>query len=332
MTRGDPVPLADGGALVRLHDVRRYFPLRGALSWLRPRTYVRAVDGVSFDVRPHQTLSVVGESGCGKTTTARLILRLDHPTAGRITFEGKDVGRLKGSALRRYRASIQAVFQDPTSSLNPRMRAFDIIAEPLVVNARLRKQQARDRVQELLVAVGLEPAAGASFPHEFSGGMRQRVAVARALALRPSLIVLDEPVSALDVSIRAQIMNLLKDLQARFGMAYLLIAHDLATVRYLSHDVLVMYLGRVVESAPARALFDHPLHPYTRALISASLPARPGEHREEILLGGDVPSPTSPPPGCRFHPRCPFAFDRCSVEEPALRELAPGHRAACHLV
>jgi oligopeptide/dipeptide ABC transporter ATP-binding protein len=321
----------DGEVLVRLDNVRRYFALRGPLSWLRARTYVRAVDGVSFDVGPHQTLSIVGESGCGKTTTARLILRLDRPTGGRITFQGQDVATLKGADLRRYRASVQAVFQDPTSSLNPRMRAFDIIAEPLVVNARVGRQEARDRVQELLLAVGLEPAAAVNFPHEFSGGMRQRVAVARALALRPSLIVLDEPVSALDVSIRAQIMNLLRDLQARFGMAYLLIAHDLATVRYLSHQVVVMYLGRIVESAPSEELFRRPLHPYTRALISASLPTRPGQVHDEILLGGDVPSPTDPPAGCRFHPRCPFAFDRCSREEPVVRELAPGHRAACHL-
>jgi oligopeptide/dipeptide ABC transporter ATP-binding protein len=321
----------NGNALIRLEDVRRYFPLRVGLPGLSPRAYVRAVDGVSFDIRPHETLSVVGESGCGKTTTARLILKLDQPTAGRITFGDTDVTRLKGEPLRRYRASVQAVFQDPTSSLNPRMRAGDIIAEPLVVNARLAPAEVRERVRELLVAVGLEPAAAASFPHEFSGGMRQRIAVARALALHPSLIVLDEPVSALDVSIRAQIMNLLKDLQSRFGMAYLLIAHNLATVRYLSHRVIVMYLGKVVESAPAEALFTRPRHPYTKALISASLPARPGEEREEILLGGDVPSPTNPPAGCRFHPRCPVAVARCAEDEPELRELAPAHRVACHL-
>lgn len=321
----------DGGALMRLQEVRKYFPLRGLLPGLRARGFVRAVDGVSFDIRPHETLSVVGESGCGKTTTARLILRLEEPTAGQITFQGEDVTTLRGQGLRRYRASVQAVFQDPTSSLNPRMRALDIIAEPLVVNARLRRGDVQDRVRELLGAVGLEPAAARNFPHEFSGGMRQRLAVARAVALHPSLIVLDEPVSALDVSIRAQIMNLLKDLQERFGMAYLLIAHNLATVRYLSHHVAVMYLGQIVESAAAEELFAHPLHPYTKALTFASLPTRPGEEREEILLSGDVPSPTNPPPGCRFHPRCPFAFERCAKEEPRLQALAPGHHAACHL-
>ncbi len=321
----------NGTALLRLADVRKYFPLGGTLPWSRGKGYVRAVDGVSFDIQPHETMSLVGESGCGKTTTAKLITRLEDVTAGRIMFHDKEVQDLQGRALRRYWASVQAVFQDPWSSLNPRMRAGDIIAEPLVVNQRLRGKAVRERVAALLMAVGLEPAAASNFPHEFSGGMRQRVAVARALALRPALIVLDEPVSALDVSIRAQIMNLLKDLQEQFGMAYLLIAHNLATVRYLSHRVAVMYLGKIVESAPAEELFINPLHPYTQALISAALPTRPGEQRREILLSGEVPSPTNPPPGCRFHPRCPLAFDRCSQEVPQLRELAPGHRAACHL-
>jgi oligopeptide/dipeptide ABC transporter ATP-binding protein len=319
------------GPLIRLEDVRRYFPVRTALPRLGRRTYVRAVDGISFDVEPRETLSVVGESGCGKTTTARLILKLDQPTAGRILFEDRDVTRLGGGELRRYRASVQAVFQDPTSSLNPRMRAGDIVAEPLVVNAKLARAELRERVRDLFVAVGLEPAAVRSFPHEFSGGMRQRIAVARALALHPSLIVLDEPVSALDVSIRAQIMNLLKDLQATLGMAYLLIAHNLATVRYLSHRVVVMYLGKIVERAEAEALFTLPMHPYTRALISASVPARPGERREEVILAGDLPSPTSPPRGCRFHSRCPVAVAACSEAEPELRELAPAHHVACHL-
>ena len=322
---------SNGAPLLRVAEVRKYFPLGGTFPWSRAKGYVRAVDGVSFDIQPHETLSLVGESGCGKTTTAKLITRLEEVTGGEIFFEGQEVQHVQGRALRRYWASVQAVFQDPWSSLNPRMRVGDIIAGPLLVNQHLRGQAVQQRVAELLLAVGLEPAAAGNFPHEFSGGMRQRVAIARALALRPALIILDEPVSALDVSIRAQIMNLFKDLQEQFGMAYLLIAHNLATVRYLSHRVAVMYLGSIVESAPSEALFTHPLHPYTRALISAALPIRPGEEREEILLSGEVPSPTNPPAGCRFHSRCPLAFARCSEETPELRELAPGHLAACHV-
>jgi oligopeptide/dipeptide ABC transporter ATP-binding protein len=318
-------------ALLRLEAVRKYFPLRGVFPWSRTRGYVRAVDGISFDIQPHETVGLVGESGCGKTTTAKLILRLEEPTGGRITFQGEDLHALAGPALRRYRVAVQAVFQDPWSSLNPRMRAGVIVAEPLMLNQRLSKAEIQVRVTELLLAVGLESAAARSFPHEFSGGMRQRLAIARALALRPSLIVLDEPVSALDVSIRAQIMNLLKDLQEQFGMAYFLIAHNLATVRYLSHWVAVMYLGEIVESGSAAEIFTHPLHPYTQALLSAALPTRPGEARAEILLGGEVPSPLHPPAGCRFHPRCPFASDRCASETPQLRALAPQHQAACHL-
>jgi len=322
---------SNGAPLLRVAEVRKYFPLGGTFPWSRAKGYVRAVDGVSFDIQPHETLSLVGESGCGKTTTAKLITRLEEVTGGEIFFEGQEVQHVQGRALRRYWSSVQAVFQDPWSSLNPRMRVGDIIAGPLLVNQHLRGQAVQQRVAELLLAVGLEPAAAGNFPHEFSGGMRQRVAIARALALRPALIILDEPVSALDVSIRAQIMNLFKDLQEQFGMAYLLIAHNLATVRYLSHRVAVMYLGSIVESAPSEALSTHPLHPYTRALISAALPIRPGEEREEILLSGEVPSPTNPPAGCRFHSRCPLAFARCSEETPELRELAPGHLAACHV-
>jgi oligopeptide/dipeptide ABC transporter ATP-binding protein len=320
-----------GEDLLRIEDVRKHFPLPGPLPFGPSRGSVRAVDGVSLSVRAHETVSVVGESGCGKTTLAKLILRLEEPTAGRILFQRDDIRALRGPALRRYRASVQAVFQDPWSSLNPRMRAGAIVGEPLVLNQRLTRAELNVRVERLLLAVGLEPSAARSFPHEFSGGMRQRLAVARALALRPALIVLDEPVSALDVSIRAQIMNLLRDLQAEFQMAYLLIAHDLATVRYLSRRVAVMYLGQIVESASAEEFFERPLHPYSKAMIAAALPARPGETQTGILLEGDPPSPTSPPAGCRFHPRCPFAFERCRQEEPPLRDLAPGHEAACHL-
>jgi oligopeptide/dipeptide ABC transporter ATP-binding protein len=325
--------MATNGAipLLSVQGLRKHFPLAGTFPWSPPSGYVLAVDGVSFDILPHETVSLVGESGCGKTTTAKLIMRLEEVTAGRIVFDGQEVQALEGRALRRYWAGVQAVFQDPWSSLNPRMRAGEIVAEPLVVNQRLGGKAVQERVAELLLAVGLEPAAAGNFPHEFSGGMRQRVAIARALALHPSLIVLDEPVSALDVSIRAQIMNLFKDLQEQFGIAYLLIAHNLATVRYLSHHVAVMYLGKLVESAPSEELFTNPLHPYTKALISAALPTRPGETGEEILLSGEVPSPTNPPSGCHFHPRCPLALPRCSQDTPGLRPVSPGHRVACHL-
>ena len=322
---------AHGGALLRLEAVRKHFPLRGLLPWSNPTGFVHAVDGLSFSILPSETVSLVGESGCGKTTTARMVLRLERPTAGRIEFEGRDVASLEGTALKRYRASVQAVFQDPWSSLNPRMRAGEIVGEPLRLNEPIGRLERRARVADLFRAVGLEPAAARNFPHEFSGGMRQRLAVARALALHPSLIVLDEPVSALDVSIRAQIMNLLKDLQDQYGMAYLLIAHDLATVRYLSHRVAVMYLGEIVEYADSDEIFTGPLHPYTKALLSAALPARPGGPSDELVLDGEVPSPTAPPSGCRFHTRCPFTMPRCATEKPTLRELAPGHRAACHL-
>jgi len=317
--------------LLHVSEVKKHFPIKGLLPFGPARTWIRAVDGISFSVRPGETFGLVGESGCGKTTTAKMILLLETPTTGVIYFGGEDVNGLSGPGLRRYRASVQAVFQDPWSSLNPRMRAGSIIAEPLEINLKLTKQEVRERVQQLLVDVGMDPAVAFDYPHEFSGGQRQRVAVARALALNPRIIVLDEPVSALDVSIRAQIMNLLKHLQERYGMSYLLIAHNLATVRYLSHRVAVMYLGLIVEQAESEELFTTPLHPYTKALISAALPARPGEAQERIVLSGEVPSPLNPPSGCRFHTRCPFAFDRCFVEVPRLRELAPGHTVACHL-
>jgi oligopeptide/dipeptide ABC transporter ATP-binding protein len=291
---------------------------------------VKAVDGVSFAIEPGHTLGIVGESGCGKTTTAKLVLGLETPTGGIMRFQGRDLRELDPAGRREYRKSVQAVFQDPYASLNPRMRISSIIAEPLVTNEQVSAGQVRERVAELLDLVGLPAHAADLFPHEFSGGQRQRIAIARALALNPKLIVLDEPVSALDVSIRAQILNLLRDLQARLGLSYLFIAHDLAAVAHMSHTIAVMYLGKVVETGEARALARDPKHPYTEALFSAALPSHPDERREEIILPGEVPSPINPPAGCRFHPRCPQAMPRCASEPPMLRQIG-GRILACHL-
>ena len=317
--------------ILRAEGLTRHFPVTEGLLWMKVVGWVKAVDGISFSIPQGETLAIVGESGCGKTTTAKLILRLEHPTAGHVWVDGKDVHTLRGDELREYRTTVQAVFQDPWSSLSPRMRVRDIVAEPLVVNRRVSSQEVKDRVAEILGRVGLRPQQADLYPHEFSGGQRQRVAVASALVSNPKLIILDEPVSALDVSIRAQIMNLLADLQRQFGVSYLLIAHHLATTRYMAHEVAVMYLGKIVERARTRELFDNPMHPYTKALFSAALPAHPDTVREEIILPGEVPSPINPPSGCRFHPRCPFAMARCAEVEPVERMTATGHLVACHL-
>ena len=315
--------------LLEVENLTKHFPMRkGFFAGSAGR--VRAVDGISFAIEPAKTLGLVGESGCGKTTTSKLVLRLEEPTRGSIRFEGADLADLEGDRFRHYRRSVQAVFQDPYASLNPRIRVGPIIAEPLVENDHPGPAEVRRRVLGLLDVVGLPPRAFDLFPHEFSGGQRQRIAIARALALSPKLVVLDEPVSALDVSIRAQILNLLRDLQRQLGLAYLFIAHDLAAVAHMSHTIAVMYLGKIVEIGDAATIARTPKHPYTQALFSAALPAHPDERRDEVILAGEVPSPLRPPPGCRFHPRCPHAMARCSIEEPALRR-ASDRAVACHL-
>jgi len=293
--------------------------------------WVKAVDDVSLVIRPGTTVSLVGESGAGKTTVTRMALLLEKPTSGSIIFQGRDIRRLSRAGLAEYRSSVQAVFQDPWSSMNPRMRVRSIVAEPLVVDASLTRKGIRARVLELLAQVGLRADHAELYPHEFSGGQRQRIAVARSLALHPKLIILDEPVSALDVSIRAQILNLLKDLQTRHALSYLLIAHNLATVRYMSHAIGIMHLGEIVEFAEGEELFTNPLHPYTKALMEAAMPGRPGDGFGEVVLTEDAPSPLNPPSGCRFHPRCPEAKGICSRIAPAETLHSSSHRVRCHL-
>jgi oligopeptide/dipeptide ABC transporter ATP-binding protein len=324
---------AQDEVVLEVRDLVKHFPVGGGL-FGGPQAFVRAVNGVSFSIRKGETLGLVGESGCGKTTTGRCILQLERPTSGSVIFEGQDLAALDAAALRKVRRRIQVIFQDPYSSLNPRMTVGQIVAEPMAVHGLVPDAATRQtRVRELLGRVGLLPAHARRYPHELSGGQRQRVGIARALAMEPSLIVCDEPVSALDVSIQAQIINLLEDLQAELGLTYLFVAHDLAVVRHISDRVAVMYLGRIVELAPRKELYDEPLHPYTRALLSA-VPIPDPElemQREHIVLKGEVPSPLKPPPGCVFHPRCPIAVDRCSIDVPPLREVKPGHWAACLL-
>jgi oligopeptide transport system ATP-binding protein len=319
--------------LLEVQDLVKHYPVGGGML-SKPAGVVRAVDGVSFSIRRGETLGLVGESGCGKTTTGRCILQLERPTSGRVLFEGVDLAALEGAALRAVRRRIQVIFQDPYSSLNPRMTIGQILAEPLKVHGIVPEAKARfDRVRELLSQVGMLAQHAARYPHQLSGGQRQRVGIARALAMEPSLIVCDEPVSALDVSIQAQIINLLEDLQAGYGLTYLFIAHDLSVVRHISDRVAVMYLGKMAEIAGRGPLYAEPLHPYTRALLSAvPIPdPRLEASREHTVLRGEVPSPLRPPPGCVFHPRCPIAVARCSAEVPRLREIRTQHLAACHL-
>lgn len=317
--------------LLEAKHVTKHFPVTKGLLFSSNVGWIRAVEDVSFHIDGGETLGLVGESGCGKSTTAKLVLLLEHPTAGEVLYQGISLEQLTGSELKHYRSTVQAVFQDPQSSLNPRMRVGDIVSEPLQANQKISRQAVRERVAEVLTDVSLDPAFARLYPHEFSGGQRQRIALARALVTHTRLIVLDEPVASLDVSIRSQIINLLKDLQENHGLSYLLITHDLVVSRHLSHRVDVMYLGRIVEEGIADELYAEPLHPYTKALISAALPAHPHHRDEEIILAGEVPNPMNPPSGCSFHPRCPWAMPQCSDAEPALKDVAPGRKVACHL-
>ncbi|MGB3292614.1 MAG: dipeptide ABC transporter ATP-binding protein [Phormidesmis sp.] len=321
--------------LIRVENLKVHFPVRQGLPWQRRTEWVKAVDGLSFSIQPGETLGLVGESGCGKSTTGRAILQLEQPTAGKVYFENTELTTLKSESLRQQRQKMQMIFQDPYASLNPRMTVGAIVGEPMAVHALAQGKAKRDRVHHLLEMVGLSPQHYSRYPHEFSGGQRQRVVIARALAADPDFIVGDEPIAALDVSIQAQVVNLLQSLQQELGLTYLFIAHDLSVVRHIADRVAVMYLGKLMEIADRVSLYETPLHPYTQALLSAvpipdpTLEAK----RERIILHGDVPSPLQPPQGCSFHTRCPFAMPECRQDpEPAFREVRPGHYVACHLI
>ncbi|OIO96191.1 MAG: peptide ABC transporter substrate-binding protein [Anaerolineae bacterium CG2_30_64_16] len=325
--------MAEKETLLRVINLRKHFPITGGFLG-RQVAAVKAVDGVSFEIERGETLGLVGESGCGKSTTGRVILQLYRPTAGQVLFEDADLTKMSAEALRRLRPKMQMIFQDPYASLNPRHPVGKIVGEPLMIHGLMQGKALQDRVAELLELVGLNAAYVRRFPHEFSGGQRQRIGIARALSLNPSFIVCDEPISALDVSIQAQVVNLLQDLQAQLGLTYLFIAHDLSMVRHISRRIAVMYLGKIVELADRQTLFDEPLHPYTQSLISAVPVPNPKleRRRQRIILEGEVPSPINPPKGCVFHPRCPVAIDKCSRVEPQYQQVRPQHFVACHLV
>jgi len=326
--------MSQNGVLVKIRDLKMHFPITQGIIIQRRVGAIKAVDGISFDIQRGETLGLVGESGCGKSTTGRAILQLYRPTAGEVYFEDQDLTALKGEPLRRMRRRMQMIFQDPYASLNPRMTVGDIIGEPLVVHDILKGKERRERVQELLRVVGLNPYFVNRYPHEFSGGQRQRIGVARALAVNPDFIICDEPISALDVSIQAQIINLLEDLQGEFNLTYLFIAHDLSVVRHISDRVAVMYLGKIVELTTRAELYEKPLHPYTQALLSAVPIPDPvvEEKRRRVILEGDVPSPANPPLGCHFNTRCRNMIEVCKEHDPEWREVEPGHWVACHRV
>lgn len=324
--------MAEKDVILKVDNLVKHFPIKSGFFFSNNKGYVHAVDGVSFDVYRGETLGLVGESGCGKSTTGRTVLQLYRPTSGSVVFDGKDLTKLNGSELRGMRRQLQMIFQDPYASLNPRLTVGQIIGEPMEIHNTYKGAAQTKRVRELLELVGLNPAFINRYPHEFSGGQRQRVGVARALALNPELIVCDEPISALDVSIQAQVVNLLEDLQSEFGLTYLFIAHDLSMVRHISNRIAVMYLGVIVELAERNTLYADPRHPYTQALLSAVPYPDPfiEEKRKRIILEGDVPSPVNPPSGCRFRTRCRFAKEICAQEQPEFKEVAPGHMVACH--
>ncbi len=324
--------IANGKTLLSVRDLVKYYPIKGGRV-SRTVANVRAVDHVSFDIKPGETCGLVGDSGCGKTTTGRTILRLVPPTAGQVMYDGKDFFRMNGSDLKKARRNMQIIFQDPFGSLDPRLPVGAIITEGLDIHGIGSKSEREDRLREIMKLVGLRPEYARRYPHEFSGGQRQRIGIARALILHPKFVVADEPVSALDVSIQSQVLNLLKDLQKEFDLTYLFIAHNLAVVKYISDRIGVMYLGKMAEIAPAKAIYDEGLHPYTQALIAAIPQPDPTLRKKRMILTGDIPSPVNPPSGCRFHTRCPIAkLEICAKQEPELREIKPGHFAACHAI
>lgn len=325
------VPAAEKKVLLKVEQLKQYFPIKGGF-FGRTINHVKAVDDITFDIKQGETLSIVGESGCGKSTTGRAILRLDEPTSGSIHFQDKVLLSLGKKEMRRTRKDLQVIFQDPFASLNPRQTIGQILGEALAIQNVVTKEKRKSRIEELLGHVGLRPESMERYPHEFSGGQRQRIGIARALAVDPKLIICDEAVSALDVSIQAQVLNLLKSLQRQFDLTFLFISHDLGVVRHISDRVMVMYLGKIVEIADKKSIFEQPQHPYTRALLSAIPVPNPVHERERILLTGDVPSPIDPPNGCRFHTRCPFVQDICKTQLPELKRSAQNHQVACHIV